>query len=247
MKTIIAKLAMLSACVLLTACVSNRPLGPLGAAGGATSTVVLVDQAGLAAPTRADIVNTSREDYRIGAFDVLQIGVFGIDELETRDYRADGSGRISFPLLGSVPVAGLTPSQLEGQITEGLREQFIRDPRVTVNVKEAVSRTVTVSGQVERPGIYPMQGRMSLIRSVAVAGGMGDFAKSDEVVVFRTIGGQKMAAIYDLGAIQRGNYDDPEIFADDIVVVGDSPQKRLLRDAIGTAPAILSPLLVTIL
>ena len=87
---------------------------------------------------------------------------------------------------------------------------------------------------------------MTLVRAIAAAGGAGDFAKTSEVLVFRTVDGQRMAAIYDLRGIQRGNYDDPEIYPNDVVIVGDSPQKRLIRDAIGVAPALVAPLLVTL-
>jgi polysaccharide export outer membrane protein len=103
---------------------------------------------------------------------------------------------------------------------------------------------VTVDGQVNEPGLYPVVGRMTLMRAVATAKGVSEFAKMDDVVVFRTVNGQKMAALYNLKAIRRGNYDDPEIYANDIVVVSESSARRLFKDALQVLPAIATPLVV---
>jgi polysaccharide biosynthesis/export protein len=80
------------------------------------------------------------------------------------------------------------------------------------------------------------------MRAVAVAKGTAEFAKLDDVVIFRTVNGQKMAALYNLKAIRRGVYNDPEVFANDVVVVGDSQARRLFKDALQIAPTLLTPL-----
>lgn len=231
---------------LLAACASRAPIGPLASTQGPTSRVEVIPGTQLP-PGDSEAPLSVSGPYMIAAFDKLEIGVFGIEALQMREYRVDSEGRMSFPLIGTVIAGGLTPAQLEAAIEKRLRADFVRDPQVTVNLKEAMNRNVTVAGNVEKPGEYPVLGRTTLIRAIATAGGMDDFAKTDEVVVFRTVGGRRLAAIYDLRGIQRGNYDDPEIYPHDVVVVGDSPQRRLLRDLLGTAPAILAPLLVTLL
>ena len=231
---------------VLAACASPGPVGPIETAQGPSSTVVMTSATELP-PADGSASRGSFQAYRIGAFDRLEIGVFGIDELATREYRVDTEGRISFPLAGTIVAGGLTPAGLEEVIAARLRAGFVRDPQVTVNIKETVDRIVTVAGEVEKPGSYPVLSRTTLVRTIATAGGTSDFAKTDEVIVFRTVAGKRLAAIYDLRGIQRGNYDDPEIFPNDLVVVGDSPQRRFIRDAIGAAPAVLAPLLVTIL
>lgn len=231
---------------LLAACTSPGPIGPVQTASGPSSKVVMTSGVELP-PADSSPTPSALSAYRIAPFDRLEIGVFGIDALATREYRVDAEGRISFPLAGTLVAGGLTPSGLEDLISGRLRAGYVRDPQVTVNVRETVDRVVTVAGEVEKPGPYPVLGRTTLVRAIAAAGGTSDFAKTDEVIVFRTVGGKRLAAIYDLRGIQRGNYDDPEIYAHDLVVVGDSPQRRLIRDAIGAAPAILAPLLVTIL
>jgi polysaccharide export outer membrane protein len=82
---------------------------------------------------------------------------------------------------------------------------------------------------------------MTLQRAIARAKGVTDYASSD-VVVFRTVGDQRMAALYSLRAIQNGAYPDPDIYADDIVVVGDSPGRRLFQNVLQVLPLAITPL-----
>ncbi|MHA6317715.1 polysaccharide biosynthesis/export family protein [Altererythrobacter sp. CAU 1778] len=196
-------------------------------------------------PSSTDILQENRP-YLIGPFDKLVIDVFGIEELSQREVQADVGGRLSFPLVGTIDASGKTPAELENEIEARLRAAYVRDPQVTVNLKETVSQVVTVDGQVGRPGLYPVVGRMTLMRAVATAQGTSEFAKLDDVVVFRTVDGQRYAALYNLKAIRRGNYADPEIFANDVVIVGDSQARRLFRDLLQVAPLLTSPLIVAL-
>jgi polysaccharide export outer membrane protein len=127
-----------------------------------------------------------------------------------------------------------------------LRVRYIKDPQITINLRETVSQVVTVDGAVRNPGLYPVVGRMTLIRAVATASGLSEFADQSDVVVFRTVNGQKYAALYNLKAIRRGVYDDPEVFANDIVVVGESEARRLFRDLLQLAPVLTTPLVVAL-
>ena len=229
-------LVLVLGCALVAGCAGNRTYG-------ASPEVELLAGNDLPAPTRSDLFSADRP-YLIGPFDKLTIDVFGIDELSKRQVQTDASGRISFPLIGVVEAAGKTPGELSGLIEQRLRGRYIRDPQVTVNLEDTVSQVVTVDGQVVRPGRYPVVGKMTLIRTVATAGGTGEFARLKDVVVFRTVNGQKMAAIYNLKAIRQGNYDDPEIFANDVVVVGDSQSRRLFKDIISASGLITAPLVV---
>lgn len=207
-----------------------------------SSTVSVVNYDALPAPTRADILVDERP-YLIGPFDKISVDVFGVPEL-SKDVQADASGRISLPLIGTIEARGQTTDELAAQITAGLRGRFVRNPQVTVNLRETVSQVITVDGQVREPGLYPVTGRMSLIRAVATAKGLSEFAKLEDVVVFRTVNKQKLAALYDLKAIRRGAYEDPEIFANDVIVVGDSPSRRIFKDALQIFPALVTPLVL---
>jgi polysaccharide biosynthesis/export protein len=222
--------------LLVCGCAGNRALG-------GDPTIQVMDTAELPVPDRSDIIGQDRP-YLIGAFDKLVIDVFGIDELSKKEVQTDASGRISFPLAGVVSAAGKTPAEVEAILEDRLRDAYVRDPQVTVNLKETVSQVITVDGEVKEPGLYPVVGRMTLMRAVATAKGAAEFAKLSDVVVFRTVKGQKLAALYDLRAIRRGAYQDPEVFANDVVVVGDSKARRLFKDLLLVVPAVVTPVIV---
>jgi polysaccharide export outer membrane protein len=106
------------------------------------------------------------------------------------------------------------------------------------------SMLVTVDGQVAKAGAYPVVGRVTLMRAVALAGGTNEFAKLEDVVVFRDVGEKSYVGIYNLEGIRRGNYADPEIFPNDVIVVGDSPARRRFKDILQIVPALLSPVIL---
>jgi polysaccharide biosynthesis/export protein len=195
---------------------------------------------GLPEPTRADLINSDRP-YLIGPFDKLIIDVFGIEDLSKKEVQTDASGRISFPLAGIIEAAGRTPGEVEEMLEARLRNAYVRDPQVTVNLKETVSQVITIDGQVREPGLYPVIGKMTLMRAVATARGVSEFAKLDDVIIFRVVDGQNMAALYNLKAIRAGQYSDPEVFANDVVYVGDSQARRMFKDALQALPTILTP------
>jgi polysaccharide export outer membrane protein len=197
----------------------------------------------LPAPQRIDATSNA-SPYYVGPFDKLTIDVFGVEELSDREYQVDASGRLSFPLAGIVDVNGKVPGEVEEELAARLQKAHVRNPQVTVNVKEAVSRVVTVEGQVKKPGLYPVVGRMTLMGAIAKAEGTDDYAKLDDVVVFRTVGGQRYAALYNLDAIRHGAYSDPEIYASDVVMVGDSPGRRLFKDILTAMPALVTPIVI---
>jgi polysaccharide export outer membrane protein len=201
----------------------------------------VVRTSSLPAPSRADLSAGDRP-YLIGPFDKLSIDVFGIEDL-SKKVQADASGRISVPLIGGLEAAGRTPAELADEIAARLRGRFVRDPLVTVNLEERVSQVITVDGEVNKPGLYPVIGRMTLLRAVATADGATDLARLDDVVVFRTVEGQRYAAVYNVKAIRRGVYDDPDVYANDLVMVGTSGKAQLLKNAIAVGPALLTPLI----
>lgn len=217
--------------------------GPRALEEGAV--VSVVEGTGLPPPDRADLSITGRP-YVIGPYDKLSVSVFGIEGLEEIEIQADGSGNISFPFAGEIPAAGRTPREVALEIETRLRGSYIRDPHVTVNLKEVVSQVVAVDGQVVEPGLFPVVGRMTLMKAVAEAKGTTEFARQDDVVIYRTVNGTDMAALYNLGAIRRGMYPDPEVYANDVVVVGTSRARRLFRDILSGAPLLTTPIIAVL-
>lgn len=233
-----ARLFIILVCALVAGCAG----GPRTFGG---NQVRLIETASLPTPDGRDSVNESRP-YVIGPFDKLRIDVFGIPELTARIVQTDAGGRISFPIAGVVDAAGKTPGELETALRERLRAAYVRDPQVTVNLEQTVSQVVTIDGEVREPGLYPVIGRMTMLRAVASAKGLGEFAKLDEVVVFRTVNGQRYAALYNIGAIRSGVYADPEIYANDVIVVGNSRARRVFKDFLQLIPLLTTPLIVAL-
>jgi polysaccharide export outer membrane protein len=201
---------------------------------------VVPGEAALPAPNRADLTAPDRPSL-IGPLDTIEVAVFNIPELG-REMQVDASGRISMPLVGTVDARGKTAGELARSIEEALRGRYVRNPEVTVNIKSSVSQVVSIDGQVVEPGLYPVTNQMTLLRAVASAKGLSEFAREDDVVILRTVDGRRMAGLYNIDAIRRGAYDDPAIYANDVVLVGDSPQRRLFRDFVSLAPLLAAPL-----
>ncbi len=222
--------------VLAAGCASSQPR--IGGAPG----LEVVDSSALPSPTVADLAANERP-YRVGPFDILNIDVYGSEELSKREIQIDASGRITFPLIGTLEVAGKTPGEVSELMADRFRGRFIRNPQVTVNLKEIFSQKVTISGEVKKAGVYPIVGKMTLLTAIASAEGWTELSQKGEVVVLRTVGGRDYAALYDVRAIEKGRYADPEIFASDVVVVGRSESRSIFRDFLAASP-LLAPVVL---
>nr|WP_294811018.1 polysaccharide biosynthesis/export family protein [uncultured Sphingomonas sp.] len=207
-----------------------------------SSRLTVVDSAAtLPPPERQDLIAADRPAL-IGPLDTIQVDVFNVPDLN-REMQVDASGWIAMPLVGAVDARGRTAGELAEAIETALRRRYVRNPEVTVNIKSSVSQVVTIEGQVVEPGLYPVTNQMTLMRAIASAKGLSEFARQDEVVILRTVAGRRMAGLYNVEAIRRGAYDDPAIYANDLVVVGDSPQRRMFRDLVSLSPLIAAPLI----
>jgi polysaccharide export outer membrane protein len=184
------------------------------------------------------VPTTPQGEYRIGVGDKLDVRVFQVADLSFDGLLVDTSGNINMPLIGAVRGAGRTAGELSSDIAERLSAQYLRNPQVTVTVKEAASQKITVDGAVARPGVYEMRGSTSLLQAVAMAQGPTPMADLSKVAVFRTVDGQRSVALFDLAAIRQGRADDPAVLGDDIVVVDISRLNSLLREVLGAVPAL---------
>ena len=227
--------ALIASAFLLVSCAGPRPIV-------STQDLTVVDGTEtLPIPSRGDMVAEDRLAL-VGPLDTISIKVFGVPELSS-EMQVDASGRIAMPLIGTVDAGGKTAGELSQDIARQLEGRFLKNPDITVNIISSVSQVVTVDGQVVEPGLYPVTNQMTLMRAIASARGLNEFAKEDDVVILRTVRGQRMAGLYNVTAIRRGVYTDPPLYANDIVIVGDSPQRRMFRDIVGLAPLLASPVI----
>ena len=234
---------LFSLVLALSGCASGRT-GALSAGAGAAN-IVRVDADKLPAPILSDY-SSSDVPYPLGPLDEVTISVAGMDELSQKLVQIDSSGRFSVPMAGTLEAAGKTPDQVATIIRDRLRQQYIRNPQVAVNLVRTVSKTVTIEGEVKKPGIYPTLGRMSLLRAIAAAEGVTEFAKLQDVVILRRSGGKDYAALYNLSAIRRAQYADPDVYPGDVVMVDESRGRRIFKDFLQLAPLLTAPLIVAL-
>ena len=172
-----------------------------------------------------------RPEASITPLDRLGVTVFREPDLSVEDVAVDESGRIVLPLVGGVSAAGKSTEQLSLEISDKLR-RYLKTPQVAVTVKQAASRKVTVTGSVVQPGVYPLEGRLTLLQAVALAQGPSQVASLDDTLIFRTRNGQRQAARFDLKAIAKGKAEDPEVISGDTIAIGASGFKTAWRDIV---------------
>lgn len=209
--------AALVAVVLLSGCATGtKPVR-------STEYATLAEQGNLPPPdtTTAAGAYIGVPDYRIGPLDQIEVSVFQVPDL-SRTVRVNSAGEISLPMIGTVIAGGKTVGELEAAIADKLRESFLQDPQVSVFIQEFASQRVTVEGSVAQPGIKSLTGKTTLLQLVAMSGGLTRMADPEKIIVFRTIDGQRMVALFNLVDIRSGLAEDPQIYGDDVVVVDDS-------------------------
>ena len=129
--------------------------------------------------------------YVIGAEDVLSV-VFWRDKDMSADVVVRPDGKISLPLLNDVDAAGLTPDQLRAQLVKAAAK-YVEDPNATVVVKEIHSRKVFITGNVAKPGTFPLIGDMNVMQLIAMAGGLVEYADSKNIMIMRNDGGRQQS------------------------------------------------------
>lgn len=173
---------------------------------------------GCANSRRVKVESTEELPYRVGREDVLDVSVWRDGDLSrTVPVRPDGF--ISLPMVGELKAEGQTPQELEKQIRERL-SPYVQDPKVTVIVREVNSRRIYVTGEVARPGMYPLRGRVSVVQAIALAGGFSDFANQDGIVVLRNEQSGKQIPVRYSELLSSGEGDD--VMRDFALLPGDT-------------------------
>jgi polysaccharide biosynthesis/export protein len=134
--------------------------------------------------------------YRLDAGDRLRVVIYGQEGL-TNIYSIDAGGSITLPLIGAVPARGRTPAGLAGEISERLRNGYIREPSVAVEIE--AYRPFFILGEVAAPGQYPYVPNMSVESAVAIAGGFSPRARRDRVTITHSDASGSIRTIAPLG------------------------------------------------
>ncbi|GGE46053.1 hypothetical protein GCM10007276_24050 [Agaricicola taiwanensis] len=154
-----------------------------------TSLLLAAVLAGCAAPQASLELDTSDAPYTIDSGDRLRVTVFGQANL-TANYTVDPAGNIAMPLIGAVPARGSTGAHLEKAIETRLRNGFIREPDVSVEIE--TYRPFFILGEVTRAGQYPYVAGLTAETAVAIAGGFTPRAVKSSVIVTRRLGGEEV-------------------------------------------------------
>jgi polysaccharide export outer membrane protein len=178
-------------------------------------------------------------NYRIGPDDTLEVVVFQVPEL-SRTVQVNSEGVFTLPFVGNVQAAGHTADEVATTLHDRLNGGYLRDPQVTVLVKQAVSQRVTIDGAVVKPGIYSLTGPTSLLQAIALANGPDPkLANVHKVALFRTVQGQRHSEVFDLVSIRDGKIPDPVVQPDDVIVV-DTSGVRSFFNIFGPSLPVLS-------
>jgi polysaccharide export outer membrane protein len=175
---------------------------------GATSAMPTVSQ-----------VQANDAEYKIGAQDMLRIDVWKEDQL-TRTVPVRPDGKVTLPLLNDVQAVGLTPMQLAGVISEGLKK-YINNPQVTVTLTEINSRRIYVMGEVARAGAFPLLPNMTVLQALSSSGGFTQFARTKKIYVLRVEDGKQVKLPFNYKEVVDGKKPQQNIFLQpsDVIVV----------------------------
>ena len=176
--------------------------------------------------------------YLIRPLDQLSVRVFREPELSADAALVDEAGKINLPLIGSVDAVGKNVTDLESLIAVRLGDRYLVNPQVNVTVRQMAPRFASVEGEVANPGVYQIDAKASLLSVIARAGSPSSVAKLSEIVVFRTIDGERMVARFDLKDIRTGISPDPRILENDVIMVGFSVPKEIYSNILKAAPLL---------
>ena len=131
-------------------------------------------------PQQLSALSTARVPVQLAPGDRIRVTVFGEEKL-SGEYDIDSAGFVSLPLAGTVKASGLTRTQLEGNLARKLRGEFLRDPKITVDI--ASYRPFYILGEVEKPGEYSYKSGLNVLSATAIAGGPTYRASKSEVLI----------------------------------------------------------------
>jgi polysaccharide export outer membrane protein len=170
-------------------------------------------------PKAESVSDSDGSEYLVGAGDVLSINVWKEPELSLDHVAVRPDGMLSMPLIGAVRVGGMSVSQIQGMLAEKLH-RFVSIARVTVTVSEIRSRLVYITGEVNRPGVYPLLASSDVLQIIIRAGGLSPFARRKSIYILRSVDGKQQKIPVNYVRLLRGDGEqNVQIQAGDTVVI----------------------------
>lgn len=175
----------------------------------------------IAVSVMAVSLGSNGEDAKLGPRDTIRVTVYDQPDL-TLETKLNEAGGITYPLLGDVEIGGLTPPKAAEKIANLLKtKQFIKDPQVSITVLQSHSQMVSVLGEVKTPGLYPVDGKLTVTDILALAGGV-TVEGGDTATLIRTVNGSPQRQVIDIVGLTRSHLDttkNPVLIPNDIVFV----------------------------
>lgn len=157
-------------------------------------------------------------DDQVGVDDMFEVRVFGEPDLSAA-YRVATDGTIDFPLAGRIQVAGMRTGEIQARLIERLKDGYLKNPQVTVSMKEWNSRKISVLGQVQKPGPVVYHPHMTIVDAIALAGGFTGIAAKNSVNLRRETGGKVQSRVYRVADITEGRSTNIPVLPGDVLVV----------------------------
>ena len=186
--------------VLMALTLASIPLPAQGQKPSPTAQSVPEAAAAAAAPRATDPVVPA--GYVIGTDDVLSI-VYWKDKDMSADAKVRPDGRIALPLINEVVAAGLTPEQLHQRLVEESKK-YMEDANITVVVREINSRKAFITGEVNKPGPYPLTSPTTVMQLIAMAGGLREYADAKKIMIMRTENGRQISLPFNYKDVAAG-------------------------------------------
>jgi len=159
-------------------------------------------------------------EEKLGVDDVFEVRVLAEPEL-TGAFRVSSDGTVDFPLAGRLNVLGMRSGDVQEVITKKLRDGYLRNPQVSVMVKEWNSRKISVLGQVQKPGPVAYFPNMTIVDAIAAAGGFIGLAAKNSVTLRREASGKIQRSSFPVADISEGRHENVAVLPGDVVVVDE--------------------------
>src|SRR6185312_3506094 len=167
-----------------------------------------------------NVTEASGPEDRVGIDDTFDVRVYGEPDL-TGNFRVATDGTIDYPLGGRVPVAGLRTGEIQRLLVSKLKGGYLKDPQVTVTIKDRNSQKISVLGQVAKPGQVPYYPNMTIVDAIASAGGFTGIAAKNSVNLRRETAGRIETHTYPVADISEGRSPNVMVLPGDVLVVDE--------------------------
>lgn len=178
----------------------------------------------------------TRDVFKIG--DNAEIEVYDVESLSST-YVVDRAGNITFPLIGTIKVAGLNTTELQQRLTQRYGQDYLRNPSINVKIETQALGRVVVDGAVNKPVVFEVDEIISLSEAIAQAEGLDQNSTTGKsVFIVRNINGERKVREVNLQDVRRFGAEDPRIIPNDVIFVQDSAGRVAFREFLKTVPLL---------